>query len=65
MQQQKDDVLYPYKLFFYDCIWEGNKIIYPASNCNAICETDILTGEIDVIGIVDEKKGCFFLVYIN
>ena len=54
--QKHDDVMYPYKLFFYDCIWEGNKIIYPASNCSAICETDITTGDTIIIEKVHEKK---------
>ena len=54
--QKHKDALYPYKLFFHDCIWEDNKIIYPASNCNAICETDISTGETIVIGRADEAK---------
>lgn len=53
---KSDDVGYLYKLFFYDCIWEKDRIIYPASNCNAICETDIATGETMVIGRADEKE---------
>lgn len=51
-----DDVGYQYKLFFHDCIWEDNRIIYPASNCSAICQTDMTTGETKVIGTVDEEK---------
>ncbi len=63
--QKHKDALYPYKLFFHDCIWEDNKIIYPASNCNAICETDISTGETIVIGRADEEKEqlLFFGIY--
>lgn len=56
MQKSSNDATYPYKLFFYDCIWEENKIIYPASNCNAICETDIITGKTIIIGNADEEK---------
>lgn len=65
MQEINNDAMYPYKLFFYDCIWEGNKIIYPAANCNAICETDISTGETIVIGKADEKTegGLFHGIY--
>lgn len=64
--QKHKDALYPYKLFFHDCIWEDNKIIYPASNCNAICETDISTGETIVIGRADEAKELLlFLEFIN
>lgn len=55
-EKNSDDAAYPYKLFFYDCIWEENRIIYPASNCNAICETDLTTGETTIIGSADEKK---------
>lgn len=54
--KNSDDVGYLYKLFFHDCIWEKDKIIYPASNCNAICETDIETGETIIIGKADEKE---------
>lgn len=54
--KKDDDVMYPYKMFFYDCIWEEDKIIYPASNCNAICETNIATGETTVIGSANEQK---------
>lgn len=57
MQKQNEvDVGYPYKLFFYDWIWEENKIIYSASNCSAICETDIVTGDTIVLGKACEKK---------
>lgn len=56
MQKDNNNIMYPYKLFFNDCIWEKNKIIFPASNCNAICKTDIATGETVVIGSANEKK---------
>lgn len=56
MRENNSDVSYPYKLFFYDCIWEKNKIIYAASNCNAICETDIKTGDTTVVNMPTEKK---------
>lgn len=56
MQENCNNAMYPYKLFFYDCIWEGNEIIYPALNCNAICKTDITTGETQVIGMTDEEN---------
>lgn len=55
-QEKINDVGYPYKLFFYDCIWEEDRIIYPASNCNAICETNITTGETIVIAKAEEEK---------
>ena len=55
-QKNRYDAGYPYKLFFYDFIWEKDKILYPASNCNALCETNIITGETIVIGRAEEEK---------
>ncbi len=55
-QKSSIDIRYPYKLFFYDCIWEDDRIIYAASNCNAICKTNITTGETIVIGKAHEEK---------
>lgn len=56
---------YIYKLFFDDCIWEDNKICYPASIYNALCETNIETGETSIIGKADENKDLtlFFGIY--
>lgn len=47
---------YPYKWFYYDCIWEGDRIIFPDANCNAICETDVRTGSTQIIGTADEEE---------
>lgn len=55
-QEKINDVGYPYKLFFYDCIWEEDRIIYLASNCNAIFESNITTGKTIVIAKAEEEK---------
>lgn len=56
ISMKKADAIYPTKLFFYDCIWEDNKIVFPACGYNVICETDTLTGETTVIGDPIEEK---------
>ena len=58
-ENSTDAIPYQYKWFFYDCIWEGNKIIFAASNCNAICEMDISTGSTCIIEVADEEKDIF------
>lgn len=53
---------YLQKLFFYDCVWDNDKIIYPAINNNILCETNIVTGETKIIEIFDEiNKECLFV----
>lgn len=51
--QTDSDAMYLSKMYFCDCIWEGDKIIYPAQNYDVICETDIVTGETTVISSTD------------
>ncbi len=56
---------YPYKWFFYDCLWLEDKIVFPDSNCNAICETDIKTGRTQIVCTAneDEERLLFHGIY--
>lgn len=55
---------YFYQLFFYDWVWEDQSIVYPAVNYNAICRTDLLTGETSVIGRAEEGDQTLLFVGI-
>lgn len=55
---------YFYQLFFYDWLWEEQSIIYPAVNYNAICRTDLLSGETSVIGKAEEGDHTLLFVGI-
>lgn len=64
-ERNADTAMYPFKWFFNDCLWLEDKIIFPDSNCNAICETDIKTGSTRIVCIVneDEERLLFHGIY--
>ena len=55
-QKDRETAEYPYKWFFYDCLWHESKIVFSDSNSNALCETDIMTGSTRIVGIANEEE---------
>ncbi len=53
---QNVDAEYVRKPFFIDAVWDGNDIIYPAINDNALYKTSLITGKTAVIELIEEKK---------
>ncbi len=64
LMQTPNEDSYLYQLFFYDWLWEGEEIIYPTVNYNAICRTNLLTGETSVIARAEEGDHTLLFVGI-
>lgn len=56
MMYQNIDTEYYRKPFFIDAVWEGNDVIYPAINDNAVYKTNLLTGKTTVVTLINERK---------